>query len=201
MVATPAEVLPHIECAVPSLIKALTKGAAYADRLQRRADARDPWFWSHSARWRAKQILDDAPKEGWGIVRSAPNSAIHLTFKGLQPARVLKSLNGTTPHAGGNRSRQEMWTFPEELALRTESGLQPIPLIFDWHIEEDGPVIHAGIPKSAGDYLRGAVLYWRVPITGDADEDLNDLEFNHPDPSPEAGVRLKVDPSEYETGL
>lgn len=102
--------IPLIECAVPSLIKALAKGAAFADSLQPDAPGRDPWFWSHSARFRAKTLLATTEKEGWNIVAAAPNSGIHLVFDGLQPARVLKSMNGTIPHAGPNITRQHAWT-------------------------------------------------------------------------------------------
>jgi hypothetical protein len=201
VIPTPDEIVPKIECAVPTLIKVLTKGSAYADDLQPAKDKRDPWFWSHAARFRARQLLAEATKDGWDIVRSAPNSGIHLTFKGFQPARVLKSLNGNAPHAGPNGARQLAWTFDDEaLDLRSISGLTAVPLLFDWHISENGPVVHAGIPKRPGSFRSGAELYWRIPITGDADEDLNNLSYDPTDPMPDAGVILKVDPAEFEDG-
>lgn len=200
MIPTPDEIVPQIECAVPTLIRALTKGSAYADKLQPDSAARDRWFWSHAVRFRARQLLAEADKDGWDIVRSAPNSGIHLTFRGFQPARVLKSLNGAMPHAGPNAARQSAWTFPESLDLRTASGLTAVPLLFDWHISEEGPIVHAGIPKKPGSFRSGPELYWRIPITGDADDDLNDLSYDPTDPTPDAGVILKVDPAEFEDG-
>ncbi|HUC58058.1 MAG TPA: hypothetical protein VMA95_11705, partial [Streptosporangiaceae bacterium] len=77
---TPQDVLPIAECVVPHLAAALRLGIGFADDLQVNARKRDPWFWSHSARWRACEHLlglGKSEREGWGITKG-PNTGIHL---------------------------------------------------------------------------------------------------------------------------
>jgi len=200
MIPTPTEVLPLVECAVPDLTAALVKGTAFADGLQPDREVRDPWYWSHSARWRARRYLALVTKNGWGLAEKAANSAIHLHFDGIHSARVLKSMNGTTPHAGPNNARQRAWNFPDQLRIGNGQIPWPIRLIFDWRPTEDGPIVHVGLTKGAGDYLNGAELHWRVAVTGDADTDLTGLAFDPSDPSAPVAVTLKIDHDELDGG-
>jgi len=198
MIPTPADVLPVIERVVPDLAAALALGSDYADEQQPDPYDRDRWYWSHTARWRARNnLVAVSDKDGWTVDPSAPNSAIHLCAASVHPIRVLKTMNDTTPHAGRNKARQLAWSQSPLLVASAASG-QPFSLVADWHKGKDGPVVHIGLPKAPGNYVGGADLYWRVEVTGDAGYDLGNLEFDPGNPPDDLIVTLKVDPSEFQ---
>jgi hypothetical protein len=195
LVPTPQDVLPLAECMVPHLAKALRLGIGYADDLQPDTEDRDPWYCSHSARWRARGHLLSVPeRKGWGISKKAANSGIHLNIQGIHKVRVLRSLFDTVPHPGRNHARIMTWmqgTMPPN-----DGSLPALSLLADWRVIDDEPVIYVSLPKHGWSYRAKPVLYWRVPVTGDADLDLANLQF---DPGLLPGDRLvsiKVDPAE-----
>lgn len=201
MIPTPLEVLPIIEPAVPALAAALTIGAEYADVLQPDPLRRDSHYWSHSARFRARNHLVSIPdKIGWTVNAKAPNSGIHICVDAIHTVRVLKTLNDSTPHAGRNQTRQLAWAQSPLLLGTTASG-EPFSLLADWHVGAEGPVINIGFPKAPGNYVGGADLYWRVEVTGDPDADLANLSFDPDKPIDGLSVRLKIDPSEFQGQL
>lgn len=193
-VPTPQDVLPVMECAVPHLTKALRLGIGHADDLQPDPDERDPWYWSHSARWRAcKHLLAVERPQGWGITK-APNSGIHLQLEDIHAVRVLRSLNDTVPHPGPNHARRMVWM---QGALPPNDGsLPPLSLLIDWRVKDDEPYIYASLPRKPWSYRAKPLVYWRVPVTGDADKDLANLQFDPGLLPGEQMVSFKVDPAE-----
>jgi hypothetical protein len=194
----PADVLPVVECAIPPLFKALRLGIGYADEQQPDLDDRDPWFWSHSARWRARGHLRSVVAQGWRMNPDVPNSGIHLCIDKIHDLRILRSLGDTAPHPGRNRARREAWiqdTLPPQ-----DGSLRPLSLLADWRVHDDEPLIYVSLPKRPWAYGSDPELYWRVPVTGDASQDLANLRF---DPGLLPGdviVTVKVDPAESEAG-
>jgi hypothetical protein len=188
-------VLPVIECTVPDLTKGLRLGIGYADGQQPDLDDRDPWFWSHSARWRARRhLLGVKETDGWAITRRVPNSGIHLCIKDIHTVRILRSLGGTVPHPGRNRARRDDWI--QGTLKPSDGGLPPLSLLMDWQVHDDEPLVYLSLPKRPWSYGSDPELHWRVPVTGDADEDLNNLRF---DPGLLPGD-VMVDPAERDTG-
>lgn len=194
----PADVLPMVECAVPSLVKALRLGIGYADEQQPDPDDRDPWFWSHGARWRARRHLLSVAAKGWSISSGVPNSGIHLCVDKVHGLRVLRSLGDTVPHPGGNRARRDAW-IQDTLPPR-DGSLRPLSLLADWRVHDDEPLIYLSLPKRPWTYGSDPELYWRVPVTGDASQDLANLTFDPGLLPGDVMVTVKVDPAESETG-
>jgi hypothetical protein len=196
VIPTPAQVLPIIECAIPSLANALRVGAAFADDLQPSPFGRDPWYWSASARWKARGVLAaETDSDRWCVAERVPNSGIHLCVDDIHKVRVLRSLDGTTPHAGRNLARRQAW-FQDALLLGRGGDITALSLIADWQFSGDEPVIHVGMPKAPGSFGLGAELHWRVPVTGDAGYDLGNLSFDPGNPPDDISVTLKFDPAE-----
>jgi hypothetical protein len=198
MFPTPKDVLPLIECTVVPLAKALRLGIGYADGLQPDPDNRDWWFWSHSARWRARGHLASAKKEGWDLAPRVPNSGIHLSVPELHTIRVLRSLADSVPHPGRNRARREAWI--QDTLAPNDGGLPPLSLLADWQVHNDEPVVYLSLPKRPWKYGENPDLYWRVPVTGDTDEDLANLTFNPGLLPGDVVVTIKVDPAEEGVG-
>ena len=201
MVSTPPQpdqVIPLLLPAAPALWDALREGIEYANHLQPDEESRDPWFWSHAARWKASGRVagSQVAEDPWSMVENVANCGIHILFDDLHIARVVRSLGGTTPHAGSNKRRNRAWNGVQgQLPLATGGALPPLSLIVDWQVTDDEPLIHVGLPAGNWQYGNTANLYWRVPLPA-AGEDLSSLSF---EPSPDAGgslVRLKLDPSE-----
>jgi hypothetical protein len=201
VIATPEDVLPLMERTIPHLTKALSLGIGYADDLQPDLSARDPYYWSHSARFMARRhltsVAEVAASEAWGLVPGVPNSGIHLNIDSIHNLRVLRSLAGTVPHPGGNRARRAAW-IQETLPLAA-GGLPALSLLADWQVSDDAPVIFLSLPKRPWSYGSPPELHWRVPITGDTDRDLATLKFD-PGLLPGVGVTIKVDPAEERAG-
>lgn len=197
-VPAPGDVLPLVECAVPSLVKALRLGIGYADEQQPDPDDRDPWFWSHGARWRARRHLLSVAPEGWSINPDVPNSGIHLCVDSVHDLRVLRSLGDTVPHPGPNRARRYAW-IQDTLPPR-DGSLRPLSLLADWRVRDDDPLIYLSLPKQPWKYGCDPELYWRVPVTGDASQDLANLRFDPGLLPGDVMVTVKLDPAESDAG-
>jgi hypothetical protein len=187
VIPTPRQVLPILLPAAGPIRNSLRKGVAYADELQPESDTRDPWFWSHSARYSTLRHLAAANSrvgvEGWEVRSGVPNCGIHIRLGDLHLARVVRSLSGTTPPPGRNLARQRAWRGvgdpgPQQgqLNLDTDEGLPPLQLIVDWSDESGEPVIHVGLPSAPWDYRKAPRLHWRVQLP-DEEVDLESLAF------------------------
>lgn len=187
-----ADCLPHIR-------GALHAGIDYADDLQPDPGSRDPWFWSHSARYRAKTALErTAPADGgWALVADVPNSGIHVRVEQMHIVRVLRSAGGTTPAPGQNLQRRRAWSQQLSFPFASAEGeLPPLNLILDWSTDVDGSlVMHAGMPVGVWPYGKDPMLAWRVPLP--ADDDIGGLAFVGSD-EPIGPVPLRVHDSEQE---
>lgn len=131
--------------------------------------------------------------EGWSLVENVPNCGIHLRLDKMHVARVVRSLGGTTPHAGSNKKRTRAWDGVQgQLALASGGTLPPLSLIIDWQVIDEEPIVHVGLPAGNWDYGSTANLYWRIPLP-DTGEDLSTLSF---EPRADAGgslVRLRIE--------
>jgi hypothetical protein len=201
MIPTPRQVLPIVMAAAVPLRDSLRKGVAYADELQPAAGERNPWFWSHSARYKAHEQLKSKVKvDGldWSLVADVPNCGIHLRFGGLHKSRVVKTFHGGTPHPGSNTVRRADWygvPFPQ-LILDTDRGLPPLSLVIDWQNDDGEPLIHVGLPAAEWTYQKSALLHWRVPLPDDGVA-IEDLSFDGTDDNAGGSlIELPVDPSE-----
>jgi hypothetical protein len=196
-VPTPAEVLPLAECAVPDLMRGLRLGIGFADDLQPDPDSRDWWYWSHSARWRARgHLLAVDEQDGWGITPDVPNSGIHLRLRDLHDVRVLRSLGSTVPHPGRNRERRRAYQQSQPTLRQNDGSILALSLLMDWEVKDDDPVVHVSLPKRPWEYNCKPDLYWRVPVTGDAEGDLSKLSFDPGLLPGDVEVTIKIDPSE-----
>lgn len=190
-----------MECVVPHLVAALRTAIGFADDVQPDPGARDPWFWSHCARWRACEHLHAVPKNehhGWTFTR-APNSGIHIGLAGIHTLRVLRSLGDTVPHPGRNRTRRQVW-MQSAMLPPSDGSLAPMSMLADWRVKDDEPHIYASLPKRPWRYKAQPEVYWRVPVTGDADLDLANLQFDPGLLPGEQMVSFKVDPAERDAG-
>jgi hypothetical protein len=199
LVASPTDALPLFEPAVCHLTKALRLGIGFADDLQPDPENRDQWFWSHSARWKARNhLVSIASPQGWGITPDVPNSAIHMRLLDIHTVRVLRALGETAPHPGQNRARRRDWFQP---TIRpNDDSVPPLSLLVDWQVRNDEPIINLSLPKRPWQYGDPPELYWRVPVTGDTDEDLAKLTFEPGLLPGDVMVTIKVDPAESDTG-
>lgn len=192
----PDQVVPLLVPAAPALWDGLRAGIEHANSLQPDPDDRNPWYWAHSARWKACQRIESAAGVGedWSLVENVPNCGIHLRLDSMHVARVVRSFGGTTPHAGSNKKRARAWSGVQgQLALASGGTLPPLSLIIDWQVIDDEPIVHVGLPAGNWEYGSTANLFWRVPLPN-ADDDLSSLSF---EPRVDAGgslVRLRLDP-------
>lgn len=199
MIPTPEQVIALFLPAITDIRGALRKGIAHADTLQPSREDRDRWYWSHSARWKACEILHGVEqREGWNIAPNVPNSGIHIRVQELHVARLLRSLGGTTPHPGRNLQRRRAWSNQGQLFL-AEGVLPPLSPIIDWHEDDEGePEIHLGLPIGAWKMGAATRLYWRVPIAEDID--LASLRFEGAEEIGEQLATLNIDPAEEGSG-
>lgn len=187
-----------LEPCLGDIRESLLRGVDYANDLQAEASSRDPWFWSHAARFRARRALELAEGIGWEVVPGIPNSGIHVRLDELHLLRVLRSSGGTTPAPGHSRQRRDAWSqnYQLQLPLDHDGGLPPLNLILDWSTEDDDLlVLHLGMPRGVWKYGSDPVLSWRVPLPGD--DDLSSLVFPGTEDGP-VDVTLRVDDSERE---
>lgn len=163
--------------------------------------SRDPWYWAHSARWRALGWLRGCDKNGWSVADRVPNSGIHLAIVGVHKIRVLRTLDGSTPPPGGNRARRQAGC-KGYLGCRLHSRWGRRERFPPYRLSLTGrcrAIVRSsmfGLPKRPWDYQSGPELHWRVPVTGDATSDLARLTFDPGVPYGDVYVTLKIDPSE-----
>lgn len=198
-VPQPPDVLPLLDGCVDPLYASLRTGIDYANDLQPDPEDREPWFWSHAARFATKRGLIAA---GAPIVPKTANAGIHLTLHGIHTARVLRSLWGTAPHPGRNPARRESWVGLGQRQLSfsfpapTGTHLPPLSLLLDWQVDTEGePVVHCSLPIGSWKYAQRARLYWREPLRPPAGA-LSGLRFEAPDDGGEPQIWL--DPTELE---
>ncbi len=169
-----------LSASLPTIQKALLDGIDFASDIQPEPENRDRWYWAHSARYRARRVLEASSKDaqGWELVAGVPNSGIHILVDGLHKVRVLRSTEGTTPAPGHTRMRRQAWQqtrfqFPSK--DRAE-GLPPLDLVLDWTTDHtDALTIHLGLPKGVWNYGNDPILEWRVPLP--SGDDIEDLAF------------------------
>lgn len=200
IIPEPADVLPLLDAWVDPLHDALREGIDYADGLQPDENGRDPWHWSHCARFGARQglIARSAP-----ITHRASNTAIHLRLEGgLHKARVLRTLRGTAPHPSRNKMSQAAWvgvSLQGQLAFPGSGGeLPPLSLLLDWQVDQDDePLVHCSLPIGPWRIVQKPSLHWRVPLRrGASSSGYDDLRF---DPGDDGGLpQIVVDPTELD---
>lgn len=171
------------------LYSCLTQGIEYANDQQPDRDRRDPWFWADCCRYRTRETMRALSGERWTLKPSVPNYGVHVRVEELHMVRVVRSLDGYAPHAGRNPKRRKAWKqeVQGQLALDDRRALPPLSVIIDWHESEDErPVLHAGIPLSAGKMGTAPTMMWRVPLDDPGDE-IGYLRF---DPGPDDDTPL-----------
>ena len=179
------------EC-LPLVRSGLREGIDYATSLQPDLEERDQYYWSHSARYKARQVLLGNSGANWRVVGGVPNSGIHLSIDGLTTVRVLRSVGRTTPPPGTNRQRRLAWS---QRSLPID---QPDTLILDWFTDaEDSLVMNLGLPKGFWHYRSSPQLAWRVQLP--SRDDLTDLTFV-PDQEADELVRLRIHETEMDVG-
>lgn len=199
--ATADNAVPLLADCLPHIREALHFGIDYADDLQPDRRNRDPWFWSHSARHRAKTALQQTAQadDGWDLVAGVSNSGIHVRVAQLHLVRVLRSAGGTTPAPGHNLQRRRAWSQHQQLSFpfaSAEGELPPLNLILDWSTDIEGSlVMHVGMPVGVWPYGKDPMLAWRVPLP--ADDDIGGLTFVGSD-EPIGPVPLRIHDSEQE---
>ena len=163
------------------VVEALHAGIDRANDIQPERRNRDPWFWSHSARFAALKALEERSKGayGWELVEDVPNSGIHIGLSGLHVVRVLRSVWKTTPSPGRNNARRDAWKQHRQLRFSFEegnSGYQPADLILDWTTDDsDQLMMHLGMPLGAWEHGSDPKLAWRIPLA--SADSLHDLSF------------------------
>ena len=201
MEITDSRAVPLLAECVPHIRDALHTGIDYADDLQPGRHDRDPWFWSHSARYRAKTALRQARQvDGtWELVPDVPNSGIHVRVQQMHVVRVLRSAGDTTPAPGQNLRRRRDWSQHQQLSFPfadAKGELPPLNLILDWTTDADGSlVMHVGMPLGVWPYGKDPMLAWRVPLP--AGDELGGLAFAGSD-EPIGPVPLRIHDSEQE---
>ena len=205
---TPEEVVPLLDSCLPDIREALHRGIDYANDTQPDPGDRDPWFWSHSARFEARRALERSANgaHDWELIAGVPNCGIHVGLGGLHVVRVLRSLAGTTPAPGGNQSRQQAWQQsrlqfpiyddtggPHHGAAR---GLPPLDLVLDWTTDDNATlVMHLGMPQGVWGLGEDPILAWRVLLP--SADSLEGLAFPSSTDA-DVPVRLRVDEAEQE---
>lgn len=195
MIPTPDDVVPLLEPCVPLLHDALCTGIEFAHEAQADELDRDPYFWAHCARYKARRHLNAMDRDGWSLAPNVPNSGIHLRIEGIHIARVLRSLGGSAPHPGPNRARQLAWRFDNRMWLGNPP-LPPLNLIIDWTHSADEPILHVGLPVAPWPYGQKPLLHWRVLLHGG--DSLGGWRFEPEGDPGDAPVRLRLDPAEFE---
>lgn len=196
MIATPQDVATLISPAAGPLHDALRIGHDFADQTMLDTDAA---FHSHCVRYRAKMALSAHDSPEWSLTPGVSNSGIHLRLGGLHQARLLRSLNGTTPHPGESQARRAAWSNPEQLVLALDDtrNLAPMSLLLDWHFVDDEPVVHISLPKRPWKFGRSPQLHWRARLL-DTGSNLDALEFKG-DHEAQIDVSIDIDPNEFGT--
>ncbi len=82
----------------------------------------------------------------------------------------------------------------------SDGSLPSLSLLMDWRVKDDEPYVYVSLPKRPWRYGASPQVYWRVPITGDAGKDLENLQFDPGLLPGEQMVSFKVDPAERRLG-
>ena len=155
--------LPLVEPIADLLYAAVDHGCEAANDLL--PYHRDPWYWSHTARFHIKDFLHPRIAEvpSWELRPNVPNCGIHFSLAGLHPVRLVRSLSQDAPPPGRNRSRRDAWTNAPQLDLTLgEPEIPLVSLLLDWHLDGNGePVIHVSIPRGPWAYGSPVRLHWR----------------------------------------
>lgn len=193
MLFTPSQGADLVRDCLPTIRAALEDGIDFANHLQPEGRIRDQYYWSHSARFQARQVLLGESGANWSVVEGVPNSGIHLSIRGLTTVRVLRSVGRTTPPPGANRQRRLAWS-----QLSLPSVEQPDTLIIDWYTDsEDILVMGLGLPQGIWQYRSPPQLAWRLQLPSHGD--LSDLAFV-PDQEADELVRIRVHETEMDVG-
>jgi len=193
MDVTPSQGVNLLRSCLPVVRQALQDGIDYASELQPDPEHRDQYFWSHAARYQARQFLKGKAGSNWEVVEGVPNSGIHLSIGGLTKVRVLRSVHGSTPPPGANRQRRLAWSQRSLPAMG-----QPDTMILDWSTDQkDALVMNLGLPQGVWHYRRSPQLAWRVPLP--SRDDLADLAFV-PDQEADELVRIRIHETEMDVG-
>ncbi len=181
--------------------EALLAAIDYANELQPEHDNRDPYFWSHSARYAARKALAKASDRNadWRLVAGVPNSGIHLCLNDLHVVRVLRSVWNTTPSPGRNKARRDAWQQHRQLQFSFKDGNREFPptdLILDWTTDDlDNLVMHLGMPQGVWEHGSNPILAWRVPLP--SADSLEELSFEGGEDT-DVPVSLRIDEAEME---
>jgi hypothetical protein len=161
----PPQVLAFVTPSLGALRAALDAGISYADTILDRQPF-DAYFWSHSVRYHAVQVLDRAPQVDWTVGRKLPNSGIELRQDPVL-MRLLKSQGDGPPHPGSSRARRRFYRQQLRLPmpwgdLNTSEGAN---LIVDWEVGERREVLLAlSKPVGVWDYQGTPSIEWRLPV-------------------------------------
>ena len=196
---SPSEVVPLLDASLPEIRQALLDGIDFANDIQPEPESRDRWFWAHSARYRARRVLEasSAGAQNWELIDGVPNSGIHVCLGGIHVVRVLRSVEGTTPAPGHTRRRREAWQqLPLQFPIDVETeGLPRLDLVLDWTTDDaDALTMHLGMPLGVWPYGNPPILEWRVLLP--STDDLEGLTFEGTDD--DVPVLLRVDDTEAE---
>ena len=196
----PSEVVPLLDASLPEIRQALLGGIDFANDIQPEPEDRDRWYWAHSARYRARRVLEANSEgaQGWELIADVPNSGIHICIGGLHVVRVLRSAEGTTPAPGHTYRRREAWQqFRLQFPVDDETeGLSPLDLVLDWSTDEtDTLTMHLGMPLGVWTHGKPPILEWRVLLP--STDDLEGLTFEGADDH-DVPVVLRVDDTEAE---
>ncbi len=193
MIFTPRQGTSLVRDCLPTVRTALENGIDFANHLQPDRQTRDQYYWSHSARFQARQVLLGESGANWSVIEDVPNSGIHLSIGGLTTVRVLRSVGRTTPPPGTNRQRRLAWS-----QLHLPSIKHPDTLIIDWHTDsEDTLMMGLGLPQGIWQYRSPPQLTWRLQLPSHVD--LSDLAFV-PDQEADELVQIKVHDTEMDVG-
>jgi hypothetical protein len=203
----PESVLPMLAESAEALYDALRMGTSFADGLQPDKDHLDLHFWSHSARFQARNYLAQGGGLSWTLVSRVPNSGIRMLIDGIHSLRVVKSLDGEIPPPGANKARNDAWVgvgVRNQLALplgRPGQDLtqQPLSLIADWFLDEQRePIVHVSLPKRPWPFGCDPQCFWRVLLSPGNSLALEDLPGFSGEEGGDPTITIKVDPLEWE---
>jgi hypothetical protein len=207
----PEEVLNFAVMPLRMIHDAFDDGVSYAD-TQLEGQPQDSHYWSHSARYRARNVLNEVTwQEGWHLGRDLANSGVEIV-RGDLTMRVLKAIGGAPPHPGHNRARQSFWRqkpavvvpTPQQLyfalAIDGLTLLNGSNLIVDWDVIAKRQLVLAlSKPDGVWNYQKKPRLAWRRHVIfGDANEPRFDpTEEDIPVEYPDYDVTELDEPEEY----
>ncbi|MGA2284277.1 MAG: hypothetical protein ABSH07_11535 [Candidatus Dormibacteria bacterium] len=143
----------------------------------------DDHYWSHSVRYRARNLLVDADwdNNGWRFGRRLANSGIEI-MGGALALRVLKAIGGGPPHPGLSHARQAYWRQrvappqPTQLSLALAIDgvilINGSNLIVDWDVVAKRQLVLAlSKPIGVWRYQTKPKLAWRRHVVFASDDE------------------------------